>query len=462
MASVIGSAILRTQTDERLAALAGAGHQRAFETIVERYRAELTRSLRRLLPSSTVEDALQQTYLQAWKALTKGTEVRELRAWLHRIARNAATAVASRGYEYAELEDALLVAPGPDQDLERREAVRRTLRGIAELPERQREALLAVAVAGCTHADVALELGITDTAARQLVRRARVSLLALASLVTPPQLVQWAARAGHSMVAGKAAAGTGFGGGLAGSAIKAGAIAVTVGGVVAGVAPIRQAFAPPPPPARHHHHHLVSPSPQPPAYLAAVRRLTAAATPGAGAAPTTHPVGRAPAAPHAAHHLRRVRPDAIGKLLTPAPAGATLPSVTPATLGRSPVSPTAPSAGADPATATATGTGTAKGTAEPSAVAALVAWWFAGQPHPAAAAYGPGATGDHRQGQSAGIGPGWRKVPAGGDPGGCPSVLGEPTAGRVGNQRSSSGVEGCARWGSTSAPASAAAASPQP
>ncbi|HEU0318666.1 MAG TPA: sigma-70 family RNA polymerase sigma factor, partial [Solirubrobacteraceae bacterium] len=205
MASVIGSAILRTQTDERLVALARTGHGRAFEAISERYRAELTRCLRRILPPGSVEDALQQTNLQAWKALSGGTEVRELRAWLHEIARNAARGVASRGYDYDELKEALLVTPGPEQDLERREAVRRALRGVAELPERQREALLAVAVGGRSHAEVALDLGITDTAARQLVRRARVSLLAMSSVAVPQQLVLWAARAGHSAVVGKAA-----------------------------------------------------------------------------------------------------------------------------------------------------------------------------------------------------------------------------------------------------------------
>jgi hypothetical protein len=39
--------LLRTQTDERLVALAAAGHERAFEAIVERYRRPLLRHCRR-------------------------------------------------------------------------------------------------------------------------------------------------------------------------------------------------------------------------------------------------------------------------------------------------------------------------------------------------------------------------------------------------------------------------------
>jgi RNA polymerase sigma factor (sigma-70 family) len=376
MASVIGSAILRTQTDERLVALARTGHGRAFEAISERYRAELTRSLRRILPPGSVDDALQQTHLQAWKALSGGTDVRELRAWLHEIARNAARAVASRGYDYDELKEALLVTPGPEHDLERREAVRRALRGIAELPERQREALLAVAVGGRSHAEVALDLGITDTAARQLVRRARVSLLAMSSVAIPPQLVHWAARGGHAAIvgkaaagtgAGKAAAGTGLGGGLAGSALKVGAVAVTVGGVAVGVAPIRQALAPPPPAhvARHHRHH--APRTQP-IRLAAVNRTRAAGILRPAASTQTSTRSSAPPAARR-HHVRRISPGAVGKAVLPAPA----PSPTPAG---------APAAAPAP-TPAATAVNAPPGAA--AVLAALAAWWSAAQRVQAAA-----------------------------------------------------------------------------
>src|SRR5919204_157257 len=79
-----------TQPDARLAALAGDGHERAFEAIVDRYRRPLHRYCRRVVPESRAEDAVQQTFLNAWSTLAAGTEVEDLRAWLYRIARNAA------------------------------------------------------------------------------------------------------------------------------------------------------------------------------------------------------------------------------------------------------------------------------------------------------------------------------------------------------------------------------------
>jgi RNA polymerase sigma factor (sigma-70 family) len=368
MTSVISSAVLRSQSDERLIALSRSGHQRAFEAIAERYRVELTRSVHRFLPSSAVEDVLQQTHLEAWKALSGGQEVRELRAWLHRIARNAAIAVASRGYDYDELRGALQVAPGPEEELERREAVRRALRGVADLPERQRDALLAVAVGGCSHAEVASDLGITDTAARQLVRRARVSLRALATVMTPPQVVFWAVRAGHhgmaagghTLAAGKA--GAGLGGGLASPALKVGAVAIAVGGVAAGVGPIRQGLAPTSPTPTPHHHRHHARAARPPVRLASALRPAAKAhrvTSTAGARQ-----GPASAKRHASHHVRLIAANPVGKTAPAAPSGTPAPASTapaPAAIG-------------------------AAAAAPPTGVAGLIAWALANASQQATAA----------------------------------------------------------------------------
>src|SRR3954454_20024729 len=136
--------LLRTQSDERLVALARDGHERAFEAIVERYRRELLRTCRRVLSEARAEDALQQALLAAWRAIRRGDEIRDLRPWLHRIAHNTSlNQLRMAGYDFAELKDSLHIADAPDDELERRAVMRQTLAGLAALPERQREALLA-------------------------------------------------------------------------------------------------------------------------------------------------------------------------------------------------------------------------------------------------------------------------------------------------------------------------------
>ncbi len=189
--------LLRTQSDERLVALAREGHERAFEAIVERYRRPLLRAARRVLPEARAEDALQQGLMSAWAALGRGDEVRELRPWLFRIIHNCSlNALRVSGYDYDELQDTLRITDASGDELERRAVVRLTLASVAALPERQRDALLATAVGGYTHEQIAREFGMSDNALRQLVYRARSSVRAAATAVTPMPLVHWFLTAG--------------------------------------------------------------------------------------------------------------------------------------------------------------------------------------------------------------------------------------------------------------------------
>ena len=186
-------AVLRTQSDDRLVALARAGDEHAFEAIVERYRRPLQRHAERLLAETGAEDAVQQAFLSAWTALQRGDDVRELNAWLHRILHNVALNAlrgAKRG-AHAELHENLAAGVAPEEELERRMAMRRTLADMAALPERQREALLRVAVQGRSQAEVARTLGLSHGAVGQLVMRGRRALRAAATALTPQWLVNW-------------------------------------------------------------------------------------------------------------------------------------------------------------------------------------------------------------------------------------------------------------------------------
>jgi RNA polymerase sigma factor (sigma-70 family) len=248
--------LLRTQSDARLVALARDGHERAFEAIVERYRRQLLRACRRVLPEARAEDALQQALMAAWHGLRRGDEVRELRPWLHRIAHNTSlNLLRQSGYEYDELQESLRIADAPDDELERRAVVRQTLHGLASLPPRQREALLAIAVEGRSQDEVADDLGLSTGAVRQLVHRARTALRTAATAVVPLPVVSWVASAGTrgELTARIAELSAGAGGaGAAAAFAKAGTVAVLAGGVVAGPALIEKRTSGPqvPPAAR--------------------------------------------------------------------------------------------------------------------------------------------------------------------------------------------------------------------
>jgi RNA polymerase sigma factor (sigma-70 family) len=243
MSPAVSVRLLLTQSDARLVAFARSGHERAFEALVQRYRRPLHNYCRRLLLSDErAEDALQQALLQAWLALRAGTEVGDVRPWLYRIVHNAAVnALRVSGYDYCKLNESLSGAGAPQEDLDRRIAVREALAGLAALPEMQREALLRTAVEGGTHQQVARDLGLSENALRGLVYRARSTLRAAAGAITPSPLVSWAlgATRGTPVVERLTELGVGGGSaGLAGLLMKGGAVAVTAsvlaGGIVTG------------------------------------------------------------------------------------------------------------------------------------------------------------------------------------------------------------------------------------
>jgi RNA polymerase sigma factor (sigma-70 family) len=241
MSPSVSVRLLLTQSDARLVALAGEGHERAFEALVQRYRRPLLSYCRRLLlPDERAEDALQQALMQAWLALQRGVEVIDARSWLYRIVHNAAlNMLRVSGYDYCTLSDSLSGADAPQADLDRRIAVREALAGLAALPEMQRQALLRTAVEGASHAQAAHDLGVSETALRGLVYRARATLRTAVTAITPPPLLGWALGASaRTAPLAERIAGAGAGGGsagLAGLALKGGAVVVTAGTLAGGI-----------------------------------------------------------------------------------------------------------------------------------------------------------------------------------------------------------------------------------
>jgi RNA polymerase sigma factor (sigma-70 family) len=225
MSPWLSDRLLNSQSDERLAALASAGSERAFAAIVQRYRRPLLAFARRLSSTGDAEDLVQQTFLSALAAMRTGVEVRHLRGWLHQILRHAAMQASKRALAPGELGPVDLVAPSAQQAAEARMLTAEALGALARLPARQHEALVATAIHGSSRTEVAQLLGLSEGAVRQLVHRAREALRTAVTAITPYPVAQ--ALAAGSLGNGGADLVAGAGAG------SAGALAVKVGAVVA-------------------------------------------------------------------------------------------------------------------------------------------------------------------------------------------------------------------------------------
>lgn len=153
----------------------------ATEALYRRHSQRVWRyCLRSLRRPADAEDAVQQTFLQAHRALQGGVEPVSETDWLLTIARNVCLtrADASRRRDRAEVtEDAQLldeIAWADDAD----DAISAEVQAaFAELPERQRQALFLREWQGCSYAEIAKALGASESAVETLLFRARRTLV---------------------------------------------------------------------------------------------------------------------------------------------------------------------------------------------------------------------------------------------------------------------------------------------
>ncbi|MGK2938361.1 MAG: RNA polymerase sigma factor [Solirubrobacteraceae bacterium] len=264
MAGLLATALLRTQDDERLAALASAGHAGAFDVLVSRHARTLHAVARRVAGPDAADDVTQQALLRAWTAISAGARVRHPSGWLHRIVRTTAIDARHAMPDDTELPDDVAADLDLPAEVQQRIDVRHALALLAALPEEQRAAVLA-AVQGRSSADVADELGVSEGAVRQIAHRARTGLRAAMTAVTPYPLAVWAAQRLTGEGAAVAAEAVGAGGSVLGGALlaKAGATVIVSGSVTPAITapdtpredrarseePAASAVAPVPPPA---------------------------------------------------------------------------------------------------------------------------------------------------------------------------------------------------------------------
>ena len=122
------------------------------------------------------EDVLQETLLSACRALQSGTDVRELRPWLFRIAHNTAlNLLRSKGRDRALREAAAREIREPFE-VSMPDTVTDSLRSFLRLTPRQRSAVILRDVLGYSASEVADLTGSSVEAVKSTLHRGRVVL----------------------------------------------------------------------------------------------------------------------------------------------------------------------------------------------------------------------------------------------------------------------------------------------
>src|SRR4051812_17325636 len=164
-------------SDERLAAQTGKADRAAFEQLWDRhYRGVLAFCRQILGRREDAEDAVQQTFLSAYRALGRGATPRRFRPWLYAIARNQCLALRDERAKEV-LGDVEVEAPDTlPAIVERRQEIRQLLCDMQRLPQDQRAALALSTLRPLKHEDIAQVLGCSRNEVKALVFQARASL----------------------------------------------------------------------------------------------------------------------------------------------------------------------------------------------------------------------------------------------------------------------------------------------
>jgi RNA polymerase sigma factor (sigma-70 family) len=173
-----GAGVAKLLSDAQLVRRAAKGDQRAFAVIYQRYGQSLYRYCFSIVGrAEEAQDALQNTMVKALRALPGEQRQIQLKPWLYRVAHNESIELLRKRREDAELDPELLPSGAePEEAAAHRERLRRLLKDLGELPERQRGALVMRELAGFDFAQIGEALGTSAAVARQTVYEARLSL----------------------------------------------------------------------------------------------------------------------------------------------------------------------------------------------------------------------------------------------------------------------------------------------
>ena len=181
-------------TDEEIVVRVRGGDSALFELIMRRHNERIYRTIRSILRNeSEVEDAMQQSYVDAYEHLGDFAGRARFSTWLTRIAVHEALARRRRQQPETISEgEAMEDLPGPERNPEQRtqdgETQRLLVAAIDELPEHFRTVFVLRAVQGLSVEETAEALALEEATVKTRLHRARALLQRAILARTEPEV----------------------------------------------------------------------------------------------------------------------------------------------------------------------------------------------------------------------------------------------------------------------------------
>jgi RNA polymerase sigma-70 factor (ECF subfamily) len=167
----------RPSDEKDLVLAAQRGEQAAFSELVRRHQRRAYAVARAIVINhEDAEDAVQEAFLHAYRAIDRFLPDQAFGAWLHRIVANAALDV-TRRRKVRDADELPETVASPFRDpAEKSELRQRLTEALNTLPERQRAVIVLHDVEGYKHAEIGKMLDIPEGTARSDLHYARSQL----------------------------------------------------------------------------------------------------------------------------------------------------------------------------------------------------------------------------------------------------------------------------------------------
>jgi RNA polymerase sigma-70 factor (ECF subfamily) len=167
--------------DDELVAAVAAGDRQALELLYRRHAPWLAgRLAARTTSRELAEEALQDSFLAAWRGARSYHGTGEVPAWLWGIARRRLASLARRqphgGLSLAAAGERADQAAGPEEAALGRDASDRIRLAVAHLPDDLRAAITAVVYRGQTIGQAALAAAVPEGTIKSRLHRARLQI----------------------------------------------------------------------------------------------------------------------------------------------------------------------------------------------------------------------------------------------------------------------------------------------
>jgi RNA polymerase sigma-70 factor, ECF subfamily len=175
------SGITAMADDDQLVRAVAAGDRRALELLYRRHAPWLAARLAaRTSSRDLAEEALQDTFLAAWRGARTYHGTGEVPAWLWGIARRRLASLARRqppgSLPLDVTGERVDPASGPEEAALSRDASARIRAAVAHLADEQRAAITAVLYQGQTITQAAQATGVAEGTIKSRLHRARLNL----------------------------------------------------------------------------------------------------------------------------------------------------------------------------------------------------------------------------------------------------------------------------------------------